>query len=112
MALLALALSSVLALIQPAQATPAQQGNIRVTMTVDAGFNSYFKDRAWIPLRVTLVNAGDPIDGSVVLHDKRFAIAERFTQVVSLGRGARRTITLYAPALIDASMCNSCPAKR
>jgi hypothetical protein len=101
-ALLALALSSLAMLVRPVQATPAQQANIRVTMTVDAGFNSYIKDHAWIPLRVTLVNAGDPIDGSVVISDKRFAIAERFIQPVSLGRGARRTLMLYAPALTDA----------
>ncbi len=100
-ALLALALVSAAALIRPAQATPARQGNLRVTMTVEAGFNSYFKDRAWIPLRVTLVNAGDPIDGSVVVNDNRFAIAEQFTQDVSLVRGARRTVMLYAPAMTD-----------
>jgi hypothetical protein len=101
-ALLALVMSSLIALIRPAQATPAQQGNLRVTMTVDAGFNSYFKEHAWIPLRVTLVNAGDPIDGQVVIHDKRNAIAERFTQDVSLGRNARRTVMLYAPEMTDA----------
>jgi hypothetical protein len=101
-ALLALALSSLVMLIRPAQATPAQQANLRVSMTVDAGFNSYYKARAWIPLRVTLVNAGDPIEGRVVIHDKRFAIAARFTQEVSLGRNARRTVVLYAPAMTDA----------
>ncbi len=101
MALLALALVSVIALVQPAQATPAEQANIRVTMTVDAGFNSYFKENAWIPLRITLVNAGDPIEGNVVLRDKRFIIVQRFMQSVSLGRGARRTVTLFAPAQTD-----------
>jgi hypothetical protein len=102
MALLALALASVIALVHPAQATPASQAAYRVSMTVDAGFNSYFKDLAWIPLRVTLVNAGDPIDGKIVLRDKRFLIAQSFTQSISLGRGARRTVTLYAPAMTDA----------
>lgn len=101
-ALLALMMSSLIAFIRPAQATPAQQGNTRVTMDVDAGFNSYYKDRAWIPLRVTLVNTGDPIEGQIVVQDKRFNIAERFTQDVSLGRGARRTLTLYAPTMTDA----------
>ncbi len=101
--LLALAIVSLAALGAPrlSNAAPAHQLNVRVTMTVDAGFNSYVKERAWIPLRITLVNSGDPIEGEVVVTDARLDLAQRFSQSVSLPRGARRQATLYVPSTSD-----------
>jgi len=64
---------------------------------VDAGFNSYVKEKAWIPMRITLVNAGDPIEGEVVVTNTSLVTTERFAQSVSLGRNARRQMMLYAP---------------
>jgi hypothetical protein len=88
--------------VTPASAAPTRQANTRVSMTVDAGLNSYIKDRTWIPLRVTLVNTGDPIEGEVVVTDARTDLTQRFAQPVTLSRGARRTVTLFVPPLGDA----------
>ncbi len=66
-------------------------------MVVDAGFNSYVKENAWTPLRITLVNSGDPIEGELEVTNTSLATTERFVQPVSLGRNARRQVMLYAP---------------
>lgn len=78
-------------------AAPLRQANTRVSLTVDAGFNSYSKPTTWLPLRVTLVNSGDPIDGQVIVANVRPGVNERYVQPVTLGRNARRQVTLYAP---------------
>ncbi|MCS7056873.1 MAG: hypothetical protein NZM18_11960 [Thermoflexales bacterium] len=102
MSFLALAcVAGLIALSIPSYAEPARQPLIRVSMTVDAGFNSYVKADAWIPLRVTLTNAGDPIEGEVVVTNSSLATIERFAQPVSLGRNARRQVMLYAPPESD-----------
>ncbi len=96
--LLALAcVAGIVALSRPSYAEPARQPNIRVSMVVDAGFNAYVKENAWTPLRVTLVNAGDPIEGELELTNTSLATTERFAQPVLLGRNARRQVMLYAP---------------
>ncbi|BCX02464.1 MAG: hypothetical protein KatS3mg053_0402 [Candidatus Roseilinea sp.] len=96
--LLALACAAGIAICNtPSYAERASQSNIRVNIVVDAGFNSYVKEDAWIPLRITLVNSGDPIEGEVVVTDTSLATTARFAQPVSLGRNARRQVLLYAP---------------
>lgn len=96
--LLALACAAgIVALSTPSYAEPARQPNIRVSMIVDAGFNSYVKENAWTPLRITLVNSGDPIEGEVEVTNTSLTTTERFAQPISLGRNARRQVMLYAP---------------
>ncbi|MFN4294711.1 MAG: hypothetical protein ACK4JD_11315, partial [Thermoflexales bacterium] len=96
--LLALAcVAGIIALSNPSYAEPARQPNIRVSMIVDAGFNSYVKENAWTPLRITLVNSGDPLEGELEVTNTSLATTERFAQPVLLGRNARRQVTLYAP---------------
>lgn len=100
--LLALACAASIAVFDaPASAERARQLNARVSMTVDAGFNSYVKENAWIPLRITLVNSGDPIEGEVVVTNTSLKTTERFAQPVLLGRNARRQVTLYVPPSSD-----------
>ncbi|MFC1463889.1 MAG: hypothetical protein ACFLMY_03475 [Candidatus Brachytrichaceae bacterium NZ_4S206] len=96
--LLALACAAgIVVLSTPSYAEPARQPNIRVSMIVDAGFNSYVKENAWTPLRITLVNSGDPVEGEVEVTNTSLATTERFAQPLSLGRNARRQVMLYAP---------------
>jgi hypothetical protein len=100
--LLALAWACFATQAQFVLASASAQNDIRVSMTVDAGFNSYLKENAWALLRITLVNSGDPIEGQVVITDTQAGSAVRYAQPVSLGRNARRTVTLYVPATSDA----------
>lgn len=68
-------------------------------MTVEAGYDAHFKQGAWVPVRVVIENAGDAIEGEIALSDDHVeGVIERYTQSISLGKGARRQLTLYVPA--------------
>jgi len=82
-------------------ARPMRQLNDGVSLAVEAGFNTYVKENAWIPLRITLTNTGEPLEGEVEVVSTALAITERFAQPVWLGRNARRQVTLYVPARSD-----------
>jgi len=85
----------------PVLAQPARQPDAVVSLVVEAGFNTLIKENAWIPLRITLVNAGEPLEGEVEVVNTALAFTERFAQPVSLGRDARRQITLYVSPASD-----------
>jgi len=95
------ALACILAVVAAPRFVLARQLNAGVNLAVEAGFNTYVKENAWIPLRVTLTNAGEPLEGEVEVISTALAITERFAQPVWLGRNARRQITLYVPARSD-----------
>ena len=68
-------------------------------MTVEAGYDAHFKQGVWVPVRVVIENAGDAIEGEIALSDDHVeGVIERYTQSISLGKGARRQLTLYVPA--------------
>ncbi len=74
----------------------------RVRMQAEAGFSSYAKARAWIPLRIWLRNEGDTdIEGEVSWTNTSRAINERYAQPVLLPVNSRRLVTLYVPAEKD-----------
>ncbi len=78
----------------PFLAQPARQPDAVVSLVVEAGFNTLIKENAWIPLRITLVNAGEPLEGEVEVVNTALAFTQRFAQPISLGHNARRQITL------------------
>ena len=70
-----------------------------LNMRVDAGYDGHFKLGTWVPLRITLENSGDALEGEVVLTDEHSqGYIDHYSQLVSLAKGARRQLTLYAPA--------------
>ncbi len=96
----------LIALLAVAGAPPgAQRGHAQarpnVTMTVEGGFASYFKTVGWVPLRVSLENAGDAVEGALVVSSTINGLTQFFETPVSLGRGASRLSTLYVPAKSD-----------
>jgi len=84
-----------------AHAQSARQLNAEVSLAVEAGFDAYVKENAWIPLRLILTNTGDPLEGELEVVNTALALTERFAQPVLLGRNARRQIALYVPPASD-----------
>ncbi len=82
-----------------AVARTPQQGAPPVTLVIEAGFNAYVKSSAWMPLRISLDNTGNALEGQLVLvSEKTTEVFERFEQPVSLAKGAKREVTMYIPA--------------
>ena len=58
-----------------------QQTAPPITLVIEAGFNAYSKSSAWMPLRISLNNTGDALEGQLVLvSEKAPEVFERFEQ--------------------------------
>jgi hypothetical protein len=86
------------ALLVMAFAPPAQAPII--TMSVDAGFDGHFRDAEWMPVIVEVSNAGDPMQGRLVIRPETSGsgISNTFSAPVNLPTGASQTVTLYVTA--------------
>jgi hypothetical protein len=62
---LAFALAAVAVIASPLR---AQDGAALIEMTVDAGYDAYFRDDQWLPVQVNVTNNGDPIDARVIVR--------------------------------------------
>ncbi|MCC7358669.1 MAG: hypothetical protein IT317_04300 [Anaerolineales bacterium] len=81
-----------------AQAAPSAQAN-PITLTARAGFDGYYKDQRWLPLRVTVANDGPDLSGTLQIVTPRFNNTELVvTRAVELPTQSRREIYLYVPA--------------
>jgi len=70
-----------------------------LNMRVEAGYDGHFKANTWVPLRITLENSGDALEGEVVVTDDHAAgFINHYVQPVSLAKGARRQVSLFVPA--------------
>ncbi|HEY3342246.1 MAG TPA: hypothetical protein VGK81_09520, partial [Anaerolineae bacterium] len=67
-----------------------------ITLAAEAGFNGYIKQDSWIPVRVSL-SATDISDGDVALSTMPDR-SRLYSAPVTMARGARKQLTLYAPA--------------
>ena len=66
-----------------------------ITLIAEAGYNGYIKQGSWTPVRVTL-SATDPSDGEVavsIVPDR----SRLYSAPVTMARGTRKQLTLYAP---------------
>jgi hypothetical protein len=79
-------------------ARPPAQDESLIRLQVEAGFNSYIKETAWVPLRVSLENSGEAFDGEVVVLNTRLNESEEYVQPISIGKGAKRQLAIYVPA--------------
>jgi hypothetical protein len=77
-------------------ASRAQTGGA-IRMRIDGGFASYFKEEAFVPLRITLTNPDSAFDGELFVRNTRDGVAERYSQRVSIGANATRRVTLFVP---------------
>src|SRR5690349_10257559 len=78
-------------------ATLAQQAN-PVTLTARAGFDGYYKDLRWLPVRVTVANDGPDARGTLRVSVPRYQSPDLLvTRAVELPTQSRREIYMYLP---------------
>ncbi|MCC6190471.1 MAG: hypothetical protein IT318_15695 [Anaerolineales bacterium] len=94
----AVLLATWLAMPLAARAAPATQP-APITLTARAGFDGYYKEARWIPMRVTVANDGPDTRGTVRIVTPRYNTAEVIvSREVELPNQSRHEIFLYVPA--------------
>ncbi len=96
---LALVLLSFSLLIGPlvTHAAPPAQAN-PLTLTARAGFDGFYKDLRWLPIRITVANDGPDTSGTLRVVAPRYNSADLLiTRAVDLPTQSRREIYLYVP---------------
>lgn len=85
-------------LMQPA----AAQDNFRdvVELTINAGFNGFFRPDDWTPVRVAMTNNGESLRGRLVVRPETSGtvVGNAFSTPVELPSGAQKTATLNIQA--------------
>ncbi|MBN1315615.1 MAG: hypothetical protein JXA42_09115 [Anaerolineales bacterium] len=68
-----------------------------ISISAEAGFDSYYKQNEWTPVRVTVSNNGPDVDGLIVIEQSSTSSGEkvRYQAPVSLPGQSRKTVTLY-----------------
>lgn len=71
-----------------------------IELRVDAGYDGYFRELEWLPVRVRVVNNGPDVTGRLVVRPETSgeAITNTFSAPVVLPQGAQQTIFLYVTA--------------
>jgi hypothetical protein len=87
-----------------AERAAAQASGGAVSLALRAGYAGYFREGAWLPIRVEMRNAGGAVSGRLVVRPETSgdAIYNTYSLPVSLAAGARQTVTLYITARIFA----------
>lgn len=80
-------------------ATGVQAAGQGVSIHVSVGYNGYYRESTWTPVRVSLVNGSpDVLEGQVTVQGAAEAPrAARYAEPVALAPGARKVVTLYVP---------------
>ncbi len=93
---LALALVAAAVVALPAQ---AQDGAALIEMTVDAGYDTYFRDDHWLPVQVAVTNNGDPIDARVIVRPETTrGVGGTFSVPMELPTNSSKRDQLYITA--------------
>jgi hypothetical protein len=93
----ALLLALAFSLFHSATPTAAQQAN-PLTLTLRAGFEGYYKDGRWMPVRVSVANDGADVVGSLrVIVPRNDGTDVTYARNVDLPTQSRRELYLYLP---------------
>ncbi|MFN8378306.1 MAG: hypothetical protein U0452_06495 [Anaerolineae bacterium] len=101
---LILLLLSLAVLLALAGGAAAQSGTgtvqAQIELRVDAGYDGYFRELEWIPVRVRVVNNGPDVTGRLVVRPETSgdALTNTFSAPVVLPQGAQQTVWLYVTA--------------
>lgn len=92
-----LGLGLALALAPGARAQTPGPPAPRLSLTAVAGWDGYYKDRRWLPVRVQVANDGPPVEALVsVAVDPGFGAPQALYETpVSLPTPSRKALTLY-----------------
>lgn len=67
-----------------------------ITLSAQTGYDGYYKDAHWIPIRIQLTNDGPDVTGMVKIAAPRYSGSTLdYTRVVDLPSGARKEIHMY-----------------
>lgn len=67
-----------------------------VTLTAQAGFDAYYKEGYWVPIRVALSNNGNDLNGQLrVVALRANGSKLEYIYPVALANGARKEVTMY-----------------
>ncbi|HRF98854.1 MAG TPA: hypothetical protein PLZ51_26775, partial [Aggregatilineales bacterium] len=87
-------LCSVFAVVPPISA----QGNLAdlLTMTISAGYDTFFRADSWSPIRIEIENRGETIRGSLLVRPATsgLGIEHTYTTPIELPTG-RQSLFLY-----------------
>lgn len=87
-------LALILALVHPRAAEAQPQNDLRVSARF--GFDGYYRDQAWAPLYVTLVNSGPDRLVQIRVATSTYAGSQLlFVRDIELASGTTRDLTLY-----------------
>lgn len=78
-------------------AAPVSAQDEPITMSAQVGFDGYFKQNEWTPVRVTISNSGPDVEGVVVIEQPSGSSGDKvqYQTPVLLPGQSRKTITLY-----------------
>jgi hypothetical protein len=79
------------------QAAEPPQAAAGLTLTVRAGFDGYYKDGQWMPIRVTLANDGPEVSGTLKVKVPHNNAETLYTRPVALPTQSRREFFFYVP---------------
>jgi hypothetical protein len=87
----------VLALALPAR---AQSTGADLTLTVNAGFEGYFRDDGWLPVFAEIVNNGEDLRGQLVVRPSTSGagIGNIYSTPLELPTGSQQNVTFYVTA--------------
>jgi hypothetical protein len=86
-----------LLMILAAAFAPPQQNQPDLTLSVSAGYNRYYRQGQWVPLRVYVSNGGDDLNGFIRVRTGKSGSLEETTYrtPIDLPHGARKQVFLY-----------------
>ena len=86
-----------------------------LTLQINAGFGTYFRIGAWVPLYITLHNNGSDFNGMLTASNPEGLIwqdtysmvpSSKYQQPVTVERGTQKHVTLYLPITSQSSTVN------
>ena len=89
----------LVALVLPAHAQDDTSTDI-VAMSVETGYDNYFRPNYWMPLRVNVRNNGDAIDGKIIVRPETSGrvVSNAYSTPIDLPTGSEKTAFLYVQA--------------
>jgi|GEM_PF-924540 len=97
----------MLAAVTPAGLTFSASAETAITLDAQAGFNGDFKETAFVPVRVSIINKGPDTEGEVVVmadDGGRDGSGTVYFQPVSVAQGAAKEVTVAVPGELVANM--------
>jgi hypothetical protein len=76
---------------------PPRQGQYAIALSISAGYNGHYERDQWIPVRVSVSNSGDDLNGHIRIRTGELGGLEEisYRTPIDLPNGARKQVFLY-----------------